>query len=125
MSAMKTVGRVLLASMFISGGASTFMNPDGRASKAASAGIPDAHRATILNGAAMVVGGLALATGIAPKLAAAVLVSTLIPTTFVGHSFWKESDPASRANQMVHFQKNLSMLGGLLIVLAGDNDDEE
>jgi putative oxidoreductase len=51
----KTLARMSLASMFIAGGASTFMDPDGRASKVAVAGIPKPREATILNGALMVV----------------------------------------------------------------------
>lgn len=114
----KTLARLLLAAMFISGGADTFIKPDGRASKVAAAGIPQPRQATILNGALMVVAGVMLALDIAPKLAATLLAGLLIPTTFVGHPFWSVDDPKDRANQQVHFLKNISMLGGLLTVLA-------
>jgi uncharacterized membrane protein YphA (DoxX/SURF4 family) len=117
----KTLGRMFLASMFIAGGASTVMDPDGRASKVATAGIPKPREATILNGALMVVAGSMLALDIAPKLSAALLAGLLIPTTIVGHPFWNEEDPGARANQQTHFVKNLSMLGGLLTVLAEKN----
>ena len=50
-----------------------------------------------------------------------MLAATLVPTTAAGHRFWEESDPAARAQQRVHFFKNVSMLGGLLIA-AGDTD---
>jgi uncharacterized membrane protein YphA (DoxX/SURF4 family) len=115
---LKTLGRLFLASMFISGGADTFMHPDGRASKVAAAGIPKPRQTAILNGALMVVAGLLLALDIAPKLSAALLTGLLIPTTLVGHPFWKLEDPGERASQRVHFLKNLAMLGGLLTVLA-------
>jgi len=115
---LKTLARLFLASIFIIGGANTFINPDGRASKVAAAGIPKPRQATILNGALMVVAGSMLALDIAPKLSAALLAGLLIPTTFVGHPFWKEQNPRDRANQQVHFLKNLVMLGGLLTVLA-------
>src|SRR5436190_19296225 len=114
----KTLGRMFLASMFIFGGANTFMKPDGRAGKVAAAGIPNPRQAAILNGAIMVVAGSMLALDIAPKLSATLLAGTLIPTTFVGHPFWNEDDPGMRANQQTHFLKNLAMLGGLLTVLS-------
>jgi hypothetical protein len=38
-----------------------------------------------------------------------------VPTTLAGHQFWNESDPAQKANHRVHFFKNVSMLGGLLL----------
>ena len=31
------------------------------------------------------------------------------------HSLWKETDPGARKNQQVHFTKNLSLIGGLLM----------
>ena len=59
--------------------------------------------------------GLALATGRAPRLSATVLAASLVPTTAAGHRFWEETDPEKRANQRIHFFKNVSMLGGLMI----------
>ena len=44
-----------------------------------------------------------------------------MPVTVAGHRFWEESDPGTRAQQRVHFFKNVSMLGGLLIA-AGDTE---
>ena len=61
------------------------------------------------------VGGLALATGRFPRLAALVLAASLAPTTYAGHRFWEEKDKTQRANQQIHFFKNVSMFGGLLI----------
>lgn len=115
---IKSLGRLLLGAIFISGGANTFINPDQRALKVAKAGIPQPREATILNGATMVVAGTALSLGIAPKLAATALIATLIPTTFVGHPFWQEENPANRAGQQIHFLKNMAILGGLLFVLT-------
>ena len=121
---LKSLGHLLLAAIFISGGADTFLHPQPRASKVAKAGIPEeqAEPAAILNGAAMVLGGTALALNIAPKLAATVLAATLIPTTFVGHPFWQETNPANRANQQIHFLKNVAALGGLLLVFTEKDD---
>lgn len=114
---IRTLGHLLLSAMFIRGGADSFMNPDPKVGKVDKAGVPMARQATILQGAAMVLGGTALAVGFLPKLAALVLVATLIPTTFVGHPYWQEENPANRAGQQIHFFKNLAMLGGLLVVL--------
>lgn len=122
MSLVKSLGRILLASMFIYGGAGAFSEPGKRVMLVEKAGISNARQATILNGAVMVIGGTALAAGIFPKLAATVLIGSLVPTTFVGHSFWQEDEPASKAGQQIQFFKNASMLGGLLLVLA-DQDD--
>ncbi len=116
---IKALGRLLLGSIFIFGGANAFAEPGGRVTKVEAAGIPQPRQATILNAAIMVIAGTALAAGFLPRLAAAALIGSLIPTTYVGHAFWNEEHPGNRANQQTQFFKNASVLGGLLIVLAG------
>jgi putative oxidoreductase len=122
MNIMRSVGHILLGAIFISGGADALLKPEPRAALVAKSGMVSdsekAKQATILNGAMMVVGGTALALNLLPKWAAVLLAALLIPTTLVGHPYWKEADPASRANQQVQFLKNLSTLGGLLLVLT-------
>jgi uncharacterized membrane protein YphA (DoxX/SURF4 family) len=70
-----------------------------------------------------VAAGLGLASGKAPRVSAAVLAATLVPTTAAGHRFWEKSDPSERAAQRVHFFKNVSMLGGLIIA-SGDTEGQ-
>lgn len=120
MSLANTLGRGLLANMFIQNGFGAFLEPDSRAKKVEAAGLPQPRQSVILNGALMVLGGTMLAANIAPKLSAGVLAACLIPTTFVGHLYWKEENPAAKANQKIHFLKNLAMLGGLLVVIGGE-----
>ncbi len=121
----------MLASMFVLGGVSALRNPEQHvrmaspvaeklkdaANEAASdlPVSPDEKQLVMVNGAAQVLAGLALATGRVPRLAALVLAGSLVPTTAAGHRFWEEQDKTQKANQMIHFFKNVSMFGGLLI----------
>ncbi len=114
---LKTLSRLLISAIFINGGANAFMNPGSRPAKVEAAGIPKGQQAVILNGLIMVVAGSALAMGIFPKLSAAILAASLVPTTYVGHAFWQEENPGNRAQQQIHFLKNVSMLGGLLYIV--------
>ncbi|TWS18951.1 DoxX family membrane protein [Tsukamurella asaccharolytica] len=68
-----------------------------------------------INAGVQLGGGLLLAIGRAPRLASLALAGTLVPATVVDHAFWEESDPEVRREQQLHFVKNLSLLGGLLI----------
>ena len=83
----------------------------------AAAGIPRPEQAVVLNGAVMVVAGLLLSLGIAPRIAAALLIGSLIPTTIVGHPFWKDEPGPEREKQLLQFLKNLGLIGGLLMVV--------
>ena len=70
MSMIKSLGHLLLAAMFIWGGAHAVAEPGERVQQVEKAGIPNARAATILNGMIMVTAGSALALEIAPTLAA-------------------------------------------------------
>ena len=116
---LRAAGRVALAAMFITGGADAMLNPGPRTSKAEEVGVPlDPELAVRANGAAMLGAGVALALGVRPRLAAAVLAGTLVPTTLAGHPYWKVEDPAMRRQQRIHFFKNVGLLGGTLLVLS-------
>jgi putative oxidoreductase len=118
----------MVASIFILQGYDTFRRPERVAPRAEpvvrqlSDRIPavpaKTEDAVRLNGAVQMVAGLLLSLGWFPRLAALVLAGTLVPTTAAGHRFWEAEDDAGRAQQRIHFLKNLSMFGGLLIAAA-------
>lgn len=64
-----------------------------------------------------ILGGLLIFAGIWVRLGALLLIIFLIPTTLIFHHFWQLHGP-DRDMQMVNFMKNVSILGGLLILLA-------
>jgi uncharacterized membrane protein YphA (DoxX/SURF4 family) len=81
--------------------------------------VPDSVEQTVMiNGAVQVAGGTLLAIGRLPRLAAAAIAASLIPTTLAGHRFWETDDPQERKQQRIQFLKNLSILGGLLVAAA-------
>jgi putative oxidoreductase len=128
MLVLRAIARPMLASIFIVQGWDTFRNPEKVAPRAEPvvqriagrmpAAPDDTEQAVRLNGAIQVAAGTMLALGRFPRLSALVLAATLVPTTAAGHRFWETDDKQERAQQRIHFLKNLSMLGGLLIAAA-------
>jgi uncharacterized membrane protein YphA (DoxX/SURF4 family) len=131
MTLIRLIARPMLASMFVVGGINALKNTDAAATKAKKVTdriVPLAQRAAPtlpipqdpktlvrINAVAQLGAAAALATGKAPRLSSTLLAATLVPTTFAGHSFWEETDPEARRNQRLHFFKNVSMFGGLLL----------
>ncbi|WOC12134.1 DoxX family protein [Gordonia sp. MP11Mi] len=70
------------------------------------------------NGVVQAVGGLLISAGVAPRLAAAGVLASLVPTTLAGHAFWNYDDPALRGQQQTQFLKNVMMAGGLVTIVA-------
>ncbi|MGZ6804541.1 MAG: DoxX family protein [Mycobacteriales bacterium] len=118
MSPIRRTARSLLAASFVSGGVSTLRHPGPRVELVRAAGLSSPEQLVRANAVADVVAGFTLATDRLPRLSALVLAGSLVPTTYVGHPFWTEKDKAARAQQQVHFLKNLGMLGGLLLAAA-------
>jgi putative oxidoreductase len=115
---LKFVGRLMLAAPFVRLGYDAAREPGGRVGAAAKLGVPEPELAVRVNGWTMVGAGIALGLGIFPRLAATALALSLIPTTAAGHAFWNEDEPAKRTQQLIHFLKNLAMIGGLLVVIG-------
>ena len=78
--------------------------------------VPAPELTVPLSGLMAVLGGLSVAFGIWGDLGALLLVAFLLPVALYMHAFWKESDPQQKANQMAHFLKNISMVGGALVL---------
>ena len=116
--ALEVAGRLALAGIFIKGGWDELKEPGARPQMAAKLGLPDSPALVRANGAAMLTGGVALATGILPRAAAAGLVVSLSAVTAAGHRFWDEEDPVVRGRQLGQFLKNLAAIGGLLVYLS-------
>jgi putative oxidoreductase len=118
----------MVASIFVIQGFDTFRHPEKVAPRAEPVVRPLADRFTVvpaktedavrLNGAVQMAAGTLLALGRFPRLSALALAATLVPTTAAGHRFWEAEEDADRTQQRIHFLKNLSMFGGLLITAA-------
>jgi putative oxidoreductase len=128
MPVLRTVARPMLASIFAIQGYDALRRPERVAPRAEPVVRPIAERLSIIpadteqavriNGAVQLAAGSLLAMGWWPRLSALAIAATLVPTTLAGHRFWEAEDEKERAQQRIHFLKNLSMLGGLLITAA-------
>ncbi|MCP2164075.1 DoxX family protein [Goodfellowiella coeruleoviolacea] len=128
MKLVHLVARPLLAWIFVSGGLDTLRNPEPRAQLAGPS--LDKMRETVpvlpednltlvrVNAAVQVGAGILLALGKFRRLAALALAASIVPTTYAGHRFWEVEDEAGRAQQRIHFDKNLAILGGLLVAAS-------
>ena len=113
-------GRLLMAFIFIFAGYGKLTGFDGTAGYIASKGMPFPELAAL---AAIVIelgGGLMLALGWNARWAAGMLVVFTAMTALIFHNFWAAA-PDQAQNQMIHFMKNLSIMGGLLYVVVHDS----
>jgi putative oxidoreductase len=118
---LRAFARLLLSAVFLLTSTNAMRNAEYMTAGPEALGLPEPVRMVQLHGATNLIGGLMLALGIKPKLAAWALITNLIPTTFAGHRFWEEDDQGSRMGQQIHFLKNMGLLGGLLGIVAAEH----
>jgi putative oxidoreductase len=110
---LSLLGRVLLGALFLISGLGKLGNWEQTAGHMASQGLPLAN--LLLAGAAAteIVGGLSLLLGYRTQWGALVLAAFLVPVSLTMHGFWAHTGEA-RQMHLIHFMKNLSLIGGLL-----------
>src|SRR6201987_3880372 len=108
------LGRLLFALIFLMAGPNNFSGQT--IAYAASQGVPLASIAVPLSGVLAIVGGLSILLGYHAKLGAWLIALFLIPVTLMMHKFWTVTDPMMAQIQMILFMKNVSMLGGALLI---------
>ena len=82
----------------------------------ASQGVPLASIGVPLIGVISLVGGLSILLGYRAKIGAWLIVLFLVVVTPLMHRFWDVADPNMAQMQMINFLKNMSMLGGALLI---------
>ncbi|WP_129662751.1 DoxX family protein [Phytoactinopolyspora endophytica] len=118
MDVVVLIGRVLFVMVFLGSGMTHLSSARAMTGYAQSRGVPAAGVAVPVSGALLIVGGLMVLLGIWADLGALLLVVFLVPTAFLMHAFWKESDGESRQNEMVQFMKDLGLAGAALMLFA-------
>jgi putative oxidoreductase len=130
MNAAYTLGRILLSLVFIVEGIRKIMNVEGIAKMLADhnvpvpdqivpylGGMPKFQAAGYLVAAVEVICGLMILVGLKARWAAIVLIVFMACTIFYVHHFWDMSGDAF-FNNMTEALKNLSIVGGLLLIAA-------
>lgn len=111
------IGRVLLAAMFVLAGIDKITGFEGTAGYIASVGLPFAELLTVVTIAVEIGAGLALIVGFQARTAALLLAGFTLAASVLFHNFW--AMPAEQAYvQQLMFMKNLSVAGGLLMIVA-------
>jgi uncharacterized membrane protein YphA (DoxX/SURF4 family) len=118
MKALFVAGRVILGGFFLYNGINHFKERQAMAQYAGSKNVPMPDQAVLASAVMLTTGGASLILGLKPKLGLLPLLAFLAVVSPTMHDFWNEHDPGSQQNQMIHFSKNMALLGAVLALLA-------
>lgn len=118
MNAVLVIGRILFAFIFVTSGIAHFAKLEMMTGYAKYKKLPAAKLGVIASGLFFLLGGVYVALGFWVDLGALLLAITLIVAAVIFHNFWAEADATAKQNEMIAFNKNLSIAGGALIIFA-------
>jgi putative oxidoreductase len=113
-TAVVVAGRVLFSLLFITAGLGHFSRQT--VAYAASQGVPLASIAVPISGVLALAGGLSILLGYHARIGAWLIALFLVPVTLMMHKFWTVGDPMMAHVQQIMFLKNMTMLGGALLI---------
>ncbi|REK11595.1 MAG: DoxX family protein [Planctomycetota bacterium] len=111
------IGRLLLALIFVASAAGKFNDWQGTVNMIAEKGMPAPDALLSIAVALEIIGGVSVIVGLYARLGALVLLAFLVPVSVIMHNFWA-LEGAERMPEMISFMKNVSISGGIVLVLA-------
>lgn len=111
------VGRILLALMFVLAGYSKITGFDGTVGYIASKGLPAPSLLAVLTLIVEISAGLAIVVGFGTRWAALILAGFTLLASLIFHNFWAVPAAQQMVQQLL-FMKNMSVIGGLLVLAA-------
>ena len=111
------LGRLLLSLIFILSAVGKFNDWQGTAKMLADRGLPAADALLSVAVVLEIAGGVSVLVGLFARVGALFLLAFLIPATLIMHDFWAHEGD-QWMGEMINFMKNVSITGGVLLVLA-------
>jgi putative oxidoreductase len=108
------LGRILFGGVFIVSAPGHFGHD--MIQSAANHNVPIPSLLVPLSGIIALLGGLSIILGFKARLGAWLLILFLVPVTLFMHNFWAVLDPSIAEMQQMMFMKNLTVLGGALVI---------
>ena len=116
--ALLLIGRIVIALIFVSSGLEKFMGLPETTAEIASKGLPMPNILAIASAALELGGGVLIIIGWQTRLFALTLALFTAIAAYFFHDFWHQPPGPEHTNNMIHFMKNVSIVGGFLILAA-------
>jgi len=111
------LGRIALGAIFVKSGLQKLMALSAFAASLASRGVPQSSVWAAIGATVEFVGGILIVTGLRTREASLLMVLFVIVATGISHRYWEFADAARRLQESQFF-KNLSIIGGFVLLFA-------
>ena len=112
------VGRIALGAIFVKSGLQKLLALGAFAASLAGRGMPQSATWAVIGATVEFVGGILIVTGFKARYASLLIILFVIVATGISHRYWDFAEAAARRAQESQFFKNLSILGGFILLFA-------
>ena len=116
--AMLAIGRIFLAVIFVMSGAEKFMDLAATTASIGGKNLPMPYALAIGAAALELGGGILIIVGWQTRIVALLLAVFTAIAAYFFHDFWHYPQGVEYTNNMIHFMKNVSIIGGFLMLAA-------
>lgn len=110
------IGRSLFSLMFIFTGISQLRNYKETVQYLTSQKVPFPKLSALMSSLLSISGGAGIVFHKYSLYGSILIILFLLPATFFGHRFWSVKNKKEKTNQMQHFMKNISLIGGAIVI---------
>ena len=111
-------GRILLGWIFVESGFRKLTGMDAFIASLVRRSVPYPTMLGWIGAIVEFLGGAAILLGVYARCAAVAIIVFVIIATSIGHRYWEIADAAARRVQQVNFAKNITIIGGLILLLV-------
>jgi putative oxidoreductase len=116
--ALILIGRILLAWVFVGSAYGAISNFSGSVGYFRSLNLPAAELFTMTTVAVEVLISVGLILGVGTRYCAVLMFVFVLAATAVAHRYWEYPDGAQQIGQYNHFLKNISIMGGAMLIFV-------
>lgn len=116
MKGLFLIGRIIFGGFFLYNGINHIKKREALQQYASAKGVPNPELAIPITAALLGWGGASIILGLKPKLGTLAILGFLATVTPTMHDFWSAEDPGQKQNELIHFSKNMALLGAALLL---------
>ena len=116
--AILLAGRIVLGAIFVKSGLQKLLALGAFAASLAGRGVPQSSFWAVVGATVEFVGGILIVTGLKARYASLLMILFVIVATGISHRYWDFAEAAARRAQESQFFKNLSIMGGFILLFA-------
>ncbi len=111
------LGRAIFGLYWVSAAVQNLVGLEKGAASVGAKGVPFPKLSLVATAPLMIASGISITVGFYAGIASIALIAFLVPASIFRHHFWDVPDPEEAIGERRNFEKNMALIGALLLIL--------